>query len=236
MAESRVLTWEGCTNVRDLGGLKTSDGRLTRRGAVVRSDHPARLSAAGWSALVAHGIRTIITLGTYGMDEARPDAAPRPLDLTTIPVDVEDVSDMESDFVQRWATNDLWCTPLYYQDALRCWPERYAAALAAVARAQPGGVLIHCIRGVDRTGLVTLLLLAAVGVMTDEIVADYELSVDPEREMFLAREHTTTRETLLNTLGSLDIDSYLRQGGLGETDLGALRARLLAPSGSPTVS
>jgi Tyrosine phosphatase family len=26
----RVVVWEGCTNVRDLGGLRTCDGRMTR--------------------------------------------------------------------------------------------------------------------------------------------------------------------------------------------------------------
>jgi protein-tyrosine phosphatase len=31
------LDWEGCYNVRDLGGLRTADGRETRWGAVVRS-------------------------------------------------------------------------------------------------------------------------------------------------------------------------------------------------------
>jgi hypothetical protein len=128
--------------------------------------------------------------------------------------------------------NDLWCTPLYYRDALKCWPERHAVAIAAVARAQPGGVLLHCIRGVDRTGIVTLLLLASVGVTVDDIVADYELSVDPEREVLLAHEHTSTRDVLLTTLASLDIESYLREGGLSQTDLDAVRARLLEPSGS----
>ena len=63
----RVLYWDGCTNARDLGGLGTSDGRMTRWGAVVRSDTPARLTATGWSALYAYGIRTIITLRTDGM-------------------------------------------------------------------------------------------------------------------------------------------------------------------------
>ena len=55
----RVLAWEGCTNVRDLGGLRTCDGRMTRWRAVVRSDSPARLTPAGWSALYAYGIRTM---------------------------------------------------------------------------------------------------------------------------------------------------------------------------------
>lgn len=230
MTENRNLTWDGCTNVRDLGGLRTRDGRVTRWGAIVRSDHPARLTAAGWSALYAHGIRTIISLRTHGMVEDMPDAAPRPPDLTTVYVDVEDVTDTE--FAHRWVMSDLWCTPLYYQDALKRWPKRHAAAIAAVARAQPGGVLIHCVRGVDRTGIVTLLLLASVGVTTGDIVADYELSVDPEREVLLAREHTTTRDVILTTLASLDIESYLSEGGLSQTDLEIVRAKLLEPPAS----
>ncbi len=227
MAQNRQLTWDGCSNVRDLGGLSTHDGRVTRWGAVVRSDHPARLTAAGWSALYAHGIRTIISLRTRGMSEDVPDTAPRPSDITTLNVAVEDVTDPDDPFVQQWGMNDLWCTPLYFQDALKRWPDLHAAALSAIAHAQPGGVLIHCKRGVDRTGIVTLLLLAAVGVTPDAIVADYERSIDPEREVLLAREHTSTREVLYNALDWLDIEAYLHEGGLTQADLAALRARLL---------
>ncbi len=226
MTENRRLDWEGCCNVRDLGGLRTCDGRLTRWGAVVRSDHPARLTAAGWSALDAHGIRTIISLYTHGMKEDIPDTVPRPADLISLSAAIEDITD--SEFAQKWGSNELWCTPFYYVDALTRWPERHAAAISAIARAQSGGVLIHCKRGVDRTGIITLLLLAAVGVIAEDIVADYELSVDPEREALLAREHTTTREVLYATLNWLDIDAYLREGGLSRDDMAAVRARLLA--------
>jgi protein-tyrosine phosphatase len=227
MIRNRKLTWDGCINVRDLGGLNTCDGRMTRWGAVVRSDTPSRLTAAGWSALQAHGIRTIVSLHTDGVIEDEPDAAPRPSDLTTIQVAIEDLSDAA--FVQQWVDSDLWCTPLYYRDALKRWPERHVAAITAIARAKPGGVLIHCRRGYDRTGIITLLLLTLVGVAPDDIVADYELSLDPQREALLQREHTSTREVLLATLAWLDIDAYLRSGGLSQADLAESRARLLEP-------
>ena len=38
------LAWEGCVNVRDLGGLPTEDGRRTRLGGVVRADNVRRLT------------------------------------------------------------------------------------------------------------------------------------------------------------------------------------------------
>ena len=221
----RVLSWEGCSNVRDLGGLQTGDERTTLWKAVVRSDTPARLSGAGWSALYAHGIRTIITLRTHGMTEPELDFTPPYPDLATLQVEIEDITDQE--FLEKWAASDLWSTPLYYRDALQRWPQRHAAVLSAIARARPGGVLFHCIRGNDRTGIISLLLLALAGVTPQEIIADYELSPDPGRDELLRREHSSIREALLGALDGLDIDSYLRQGGASQADLAAVRKRLL---------
>ena len=221
----RVLFWEDCTNVRDLGGLRTCDGRMTRWGTVVRSDTPARLTAAGWSALYAYGIRTIITLRTHGMAEDELDLTPPYSDLVTVQVAIEDITD--SEFVQQWAASELWATPLYYKDALRRWPERHAAVISAIAQAQPGGVLFHCIRGNDRTGIIALLLLALAGVTPDEMIADYELSPDPEREQLLVRAHSSVREAILSALAGLDIESYLRMGGVRPSDLAVVRNRLL---------
>ena len=225
MTQNRQLTWEGCVNVRDLGGLSARDGRKTRWGAVVRSDTPSRLTAAGWAALHAHGIRTIISLRTAGKPEDVPDTAPRPPDLTTQLVEIEDFADTE--FVKQWAATDLWGTPLYYRDALKRWPERHAAAIRAVALARPGGVLIHCMGGIDRTGIITLLLLALAGVAPADIAADYELGLDAYRVELLAREHTSPHEVILATLAGLDAEAYLLAGGLSQADLAAVRTRLL---------
>ncbi len=225
MTHNRLLSWEGCKNVRDLGGLRTRDGRVTCWGAVVRSDHPSQLSAAGWEALWAHGVRTVLSLRTDGLAEERPDVALRPADLTTVSAAIEDFED--ADFVRQWVDTDLWCTPLYYRDALRRWPERHAAAVAAVAHAPPGGVLVHCGRGHDRTGIVALLLLALAGVAPEEIAADYALSIDPERDRLLAQRNTSSAEVISDTLAQLDAAAYLRAGGLSEAELAAVRARLL---------
>ena len=220
----RVLLWEGCSNVRDLGGLTTCDGRMTRWGAIVRSDTPARLTPAGWSALYAYGIRTIITLRTHGMLEDELDFTSPYSDLMTLQVAIEDVTD--SEFVEQWAASELWATPLYYKDALWRWPERHAAVISAIAQAQPGGVLFHCIRGNDRTGIIALLLLTLAGVTPDDMIADYELSPDPEREALLVREHSSVREALSNALEGLNIESYLSLGGVSQSNLAAVRQRL----------
>src|SRR5438067_650444 len=165
----RHLDWEGCFNARGLGGLRTFDGGATRRGAVVRSESLDLLTPAGWSALRAYGIRTLVDLrNDHELVGETPDG------LTRAHVLLDDLADTE--FWAATRENELDGTPLYYRPFLEQKPERCAAAVAAVARAEPGGVLVHCVGGRDRTGLVVLLLLALVGVEPEEIVADYELS------------------------------------------------------------
>ncbi len=126
--KDRVLCWDGCKNTRDLGGLKTRDGQVTRRGVIVRSDTPSRLTAAGWTALHDYGIRTIISLRTHGMTEDELNVSPPFADVTVVQAPIEDITDAE--FVRQWVDTGLWCTPLYYRDALQRWPERHAAAMA----------------------------------------------------------------------------------------------------------
>ncbi len=221
----RVLAWDGCTNVRDLGGLRTCDGRATRWGTVVRADTPARLTPTGWSALYAYGIRTIISLRTHGVVEDELDfTSPHP-DIVTVQAEIEDLTDAE--FVEQWVDSNLWGTPLYYQDALRRWPQRHAAVISAIGQACPGGVLFHCVRGHDRTGIISLLLLALVGVTLDDIIADYELSPDPYRDELLERKHSSVRDAMLSALEELDIDSYLLMSGVSQDDLTAVQKRLM---------
>jgi protein tyrosine/serine phosphatase len=96
-------------------------------------------------------------------------------------------------------------------------------------------VLIHCVRGHDRTGIITLLLLALVGVAVEDIVTDYELSPDPdperererERDDILRVRNTSSRNVILDTLASLDVESYLLAAGLSPAELTATRERLL---------
>jgi protein tyrosine/serine phosphatase len=99
--------------------------------------------------------------------------------------------------------------------------------ISAIGQAGPGGVLFHCIRGHDRTGIIALLLLTLVGVTPDEIIADFELSPDPFRDELLARQNSSVQDAVLSTLEGLHTDSYLLAGGVSQNDLDAVRKRLL---------
>ena len=228
MMRNRQLKLDGCINVRDLGGLSAIDGRKTRWGALVRSDAPSKLTTEGWDALWGHGIRTIISLRTEGKTEHDFDLPYLPAGIEVVSVAIEDLGDAE--FLQQWAATDLWCTPLYYQDTLQRWPQRHADVVSTFAQAQPGGVLIHCSRGHDRTGIISMLMLAMVGVSAEDIVNDYELSPDPERDDILKARNTSSRNVILDTLANLDAETYLLAAGLSRTDLETAKERLLEPA------
>jgi protein tyrosine/serine phosphatase len=214
----RHLTWDGCVNVRDLGGL----GRI-RYGALVRADALQNLSAEGWRALEHHGVRTVVDL--RNPDESGEDAAPRPTGLTMIRIPLDGMEDTE--FWSRWLERPEFGTPHYYGPWLERFPDRAARTLAAIARAQPGGVAYHCGIGRDRTGLITMLICAALEVPGEEAAEDYALSESrvppcPELDEFWAGRNETGSEVFAAVMRTVDPALYLDPG-----DRAALRARAL---------
>jgi protein-tyrosine phosphatase len=225
--DDRRLDWDGCVHARDLGGLPTIDGRTTRRRAVVRSGTVDALTAAGWAAVQAYGIRTVVDLRNA---EELPDEPPHPpgVELRHVPVDGSE----DREFWNVWSTGPQFGTPLYYRPWLERFPHRAAAVVAAIAHAPPGGVLFHCGRGRDRAGLVSLMLLALAGVAPQAIADDYALSLgdeDDDRVLsdYLGGRGTSAHAEMVTLAETTDVVAVLRRGGLGDEDIAEVRARLV---------
>jgi protein-tyrosine phosphatase len=249
-SRSRDLVWDGCLNVRELGGHPTADGGETRFGRIVRSDSVSQLNDAGWEALVGHGIRTVIDLRG---DHEREDDPPREL-----PVDVQHVPFMEAN-EREWeeigaeieaaasAAPDIeTSTRDVYLIFLERFNENVAAGVRAVARAPEGGVVVHCVGGKDRTGLLTAFILHLAGVSDEEIAADYALSeerllsrhegwfaaAETEEELErLRRIAQTPAGSMIGVFRELEhrygsVEGYLRSAGVDDEDLDRVRARL----------
>jgi protein-tyrosine phosphatase len=237
----RHLPWEGAFNARDLGGLPIVGGGRTRRGALVRSDALDGLTAAGWEAVLDHGVRTVIDLRND--TEREPDAAPRPDAVMTLHRPLDAVEDRS--FWDVWDRGPQFGTPRYYRPHLERFPERSAAVLSAIARAAPGGVVVHCGGGRDRAGQVSLLVLALAGVEPQAIGADYGLSFErlparyaahgepdqgPELRAHLAERGTTAEALVAELATTLDVAALLGPAGLTGADVAALRDRIVEPA------
>jgi protein-tyrosine phosphatase len=248
----RELAWEGCLNVRDLGGHRTSDGSQTRYGAIVRADSVRQLTDAGWRAAVDYGIRTVVDLrGDHELEADPPGDLP--VEVLHVPfmeeneaafAEVEEVARAAAETAEDVAarTREVY---LIFLDYFR---HNVAAAVRAVARAPEGGVVVHCAGGKDRTGLLSAFLLHLAGVDDEQIATDYAISEErlrPRQEKFLAQAQTeaereylrrvsqTPAASMLGVLAELErgyggVEEYLRSAGLSHEDVELARARLRA--------
>ncbi|HEY9733027.1 MAG TPA: tyrosine-protein phosphatase [Drouetiella sp.] len=226
----RNLNWDGCLNVRDLGGLKTEDGRETTFGQFVRADGLDQLNASGVAQMQEYGISTIIDM----RDSRERNADLEYAGVRRLHVPLEDQSDEE--FWQEWRAFN--CTPLYYKPFLEHCPERVMSVFAAIAEAGPGGIVFHCGAGRDRTGLISMLLLRLVGVTPAEVWGDYLLSQNNLKPLNRVKEEQaiaaafvkfeTDVETTLYALSKdLDVRKYLSDCGISDAQIERIKARLL---------
>lgn len=233
--EPRHLDWPDCLNARDLGGMPTRDGRQLRAGALIRSDRLSRLTPAGVAAVQAAGITRIVDLRT----EEEAAAEPYPL------------ADHASYLNVAWPDTVPWLVDAtsaeLYVARLDEHGDRIGAAVVELAEAPPGGVVVHCAIGKDRTGLVVALLLDLLGVEADQIADDYALShprmaasfddelaviSDPVARARVARLQRSDPESIRTALDHLyekydGATSYLRTNGVTADQLAALTARFL---------
>ncbi len=252
--EERILDWEGALNARDTGGLPTADGRRIKAGALVRSDVLTRLTPSGRAALVAHGVRTIVDVRTseetardidYPFRGARAGTDPNYVNVSFI---IEFSEEKQARVrARREAANDLG--ELNRVD-LELHKAGISAIVNAVADAEPGGVLIHCYAGKDRTGNSVALLLSLVGVSDEDISDDYALTAlnldgliadwlyefedveERERMRLLA---TPSREAMLHTLAYVhdrfgSAEQYLLSAGVSGERIARINDRLLEPA------
>lgn len=228
MTDDRWLEWDDCVNVRDLGGLPAAAGGQIRLGALVRADSTHKLTDAGWAAARDHGIATVVDLRHPREAAEHPLGAPPEIVVVAVPV--EDQADTA--FVERWGAQ--LATPHYYPDALDRFADRVAKAVTAVAQAPPGGVVVQCVAGRDRTGMITALLLTFAGVAPEVIAADHAVSYErlpllhgdrgPALPDGWEADHAAS---LGGLLANLDAAAYLSGAGVTAGDFAALRSRLV---------
>ena len=248
--QPRDLVWDGCLNVRELGGLPTRDGGETRLGAVVRADSVRQLSDEGWQALVDHGIRTVIDL--RGEHELADDP-PAHVSVRVVHVPFMEANEAEWREIEDELEAAVAAAPdieTSTRDVYLIFLERFrsnaAAGVRAVAHAPAGGVVIHCVGGKDRTGLLAAFLLHLAGVDDAEIAADYALSEErlrPRHEAWFAAAETedelarlqriarTPAGSMAGVFAELEaryggVEEYLRSAGVTDEELDLVRARL----------
>jgi protein tyrosine/serine phosphatase len=229
-------------NFRDVGGLTGHDGRTVRRGRLYRSDSLHRIDETDRAAFTALGIRTVIDL-RRPEEVARDGRVPAYDGLTYRHIHPEhrDWAKVPHDPAQSLARY----LADRYADLAQTGTAGLAEAVGLIADSANAPVVVHCVAGKDRTGIVCALTLAVLGVADDDIAADYALSAEASAR-FSAWVATTTLAaeeppppflaspaeamTLFLTelrAGYGSVEGYLRHAGVTDAQLDAIRDHLL---------
>ena len=229
-------------NFRDVGGLTGHDGRTVRRGRLYRSDSLHRIDETDRAAFTALGIRTVIDL-RRPEEVARDGRVPAYDGLTYRHIHPEhrDWAETPHDPAQSLARY----LADRYADLAQTGTAGLAEAVGLIADSANAPVVVHCVAGKDRTGIVCALALAVLGVADADIAADYALSTEASARFsawlaattpaaeeppppFLASpaEAMTLFLSELRT-GYGSVEGYLRHAGVTDAQLDALRAHLL---------
>jgi protein-tyrosine phosphatase len=177
---ARYIGLENTINFRDLGGLKTKDGRTVRKGFIYRSDNLSKLETADFGRFSALRIATVYDLRTDHEIKGKEDHLPAGVRYMHTPV-VQDNAGEIKGLKKRVLNGEISgqqakeMTARFYADAVTANIGSVKDIIKQITSSdQP--VLYHCSAGKDRTGIISALILSVLNVDRQVIVDDFMAS------------------------------------------------------------
>ena len=188
MAHTTWIDLDGVVNMRDVGGLPTTDGGVVAVRRLLRSDNLQDLTDRDVRRLVDEvGVTDVVDLRSNIEVQIE---GPGPLQVKDLAIhhrlslfrdDEVEVSAADA-LVLPWSKSaprrpepvrrddDYWAS--HYLGYLADRPDSVLGALDVIAHST-GATVVHCAAGKDRTGTVVGLALSVAGVADEDVVADY---------------------------------------------------------------
>ena len=253
----RNLHLASVPNWRDIGSYRTVDGQWVRAGKIFRADQLDKVSDADMARIDELNVKLVIDLRTNSERTREPDKIPPRASGLVLDVMEGSTNAMGGDMKQAMAAiasgkgvemltaanRDFVSSP----SALKA----YSAMMRELLDDKPGAVVYHCTAGKDRTGWATAIILGALGVPRETIMADYMLSNTylkgkneataamfkksgaPFDIAYLEPVMTVRPEYLQAAFDEMDkrygsFDAYIRQGlGMSDAQVAAFREKYL---------
>jgi len=180
VVSNRRIYFDNEVNFRDIGGLKTKDGKTVRWGKIYRSDHLSKLKNEEFDKFNEMRIKTVFDLRTDHEIKGKEDNLPANVTYAHTPT----VTDHEGEIAKLRAKvisgeisekQAMEQTVKFYQDAVTVNVNSLREIIHRITDSDEP-VLYHCSAGKDRTGIVSALILSILNVDRQTIVDEYLLS------------------------------------------------------------
>jgi protein-tyrosine phosphatase len=173
-SNQRWIDLDGADNTRDLGGLPVTGGGRTRFGRLLRSGTLQDLTAGDVTHLTEIlGIQTVVDLRLYDEAEREGSALCGIPGVRYLSLPLSSAGNIRSDMVADAAEMDIVA---HYAALLEGSAANIVTAVRVFADEMSWPAIFHCAAGKDRTGVLAAVVLDAVGVSREAIIADYALT------------------------------------------------------------
>ena len=213
----RTVYIPGVSNVRDLGGKITTEGKRVKYGMVYRG--------ADFEKITRQGIKKAVNV----------------LGIKT-ELDLREVVENGKSKLGRKINYISVTAPLYYQVKEEEYKDDLLTELRAFADPDNYPIYFHCSLGRDRTGTLAIILMTLLGVDEDDLYMDYEVSFFSDLGGYITAgsEGDVAPSSMLPLVDQLYhiicpanknriklVRSYLKNLGMTDAELDAIRTNLL---------
>ncbi len=227
-------------NVRELGGYMVEGGATSYR-RFLRSGGLDTLSLEDQQRLHNYGVRLVVDLRGNHEVGVSPDRLSSMREVRHLHVPLYDINLSDPALEKDETGGDYWAlgylTMLANREAIRQIFSFFATATPSEC------ILFHCAAGMDRTGVIAMLVLGLAGASRERIVADYCYSFAPTKEVDRVvydgkrverRELELRLEAVSTVLDRIQkaygtVEDYLLMCGVTQSELDRVRAHLLEP-------
>lgn len=202
---ARTIRVPRISNIRDIGGYKTSENSRTKQGLVYRSSNLDKIGKSGEKILVSElGIKTDLDLRSE--DEGNAGEGSPALEKY-INLRGSKYEDIFEDGEKR---------------------ERFIKGVKVFAERDNYPMLIHCTYGRDRTGTLVFVLNGLLGVSKKDLYRDYELSFLTRKGSHRARKYIRSFDRMCKRMASYkdssmplsyNIECYLLDSGVTKREI-----------------
>lgn len=240
-------------NFRDLGGMIAGEGKKVRQGIIYRSANPDLINRTDLEILQKLGISSIIDLRAPG-ERTVQKLSLTGFNIIPLPLDFEQTTrEKLMPYLKKKGSEEMIAniSNSLYIDILDASVPVLKEVIEVLLTPEKCPVLIHCQAGKDRTGIISALILLALGADREMIIDDFMKSNDAllpffkkmllrkkitsfgffpsERVLFAITVRQRNIESIIDRVNSHygGIEGYLSNSGFDISRLPELKQKLL---------